>query len=100
MPMAYEMAKTAEQKAVMDILFATGLMDRPVLAPPDVPPARVAALRAALKATLEDKDFAAETQKMRIPIRYVSGEEVQSLLQRLYASPPSVLNAVQKIMAP
>ena len=55
--MAYEMAKTAEQKAVMDIVFATGQMDRPVLAPPGVPPARVAALRAALKATLEDRDF-------------------------------------------
>ena len=63
-PMAYEMAKTAEQKAVMDIVFANGQMDRPVLAPPGVPAARVAALRAALKATLEDRDFLAETAEI------------------------------------
>jgi tripartite-type tricarboxylate transporter receptor subunit TctC len=98
-PMAYEMAKTAEQKAVMDIMFANGLMDRPVLAPPGVPPARVAALRAALKATLEDREFRAEMEKSRVPIIHVPGEEVQALLARLYASPPSVLKAVAKAMA-
>ena len=70
-----------------------------MLAPPELPAARVAALRAALKATLEDKDFKAETDKSRIPIRYVTGQEVQDLLTRLYASPPSVLDAVQKAMA-
>jgi hypothetical protein len=75
-------------------------MERLVLAPPVLPVVLVAALRAALKATLEDRGFLAETGKMRIPIRYVSGEEVQELLARLYASPPSVLAAVQKAMAP
>lgn len=99
-PMAYDMAKTDEQRAVMDILFASGHMDRPVLAPPDVPPQRVAALRAALKATLEDPELLAETGKMRIPVSYVSGKEVQALLAKLYASPPQVLAAVQKAMAP
>jgi tripartite-type tricarboxylate transporter receptor subunit TctC len=99
-PMAYEMAKNAEQKAVMEVLFANGQMDRPVLAPQEVPAARVAALRAALKATLEDKDFKAETEKAKVPTRYVSGEEVASLIERLYASPPSVIAAVKKAMAP
>jgi tripartite-type tricarboxylate transporter receptor subunit TctC len=97
-PMAYEMAKTAEQKAVMDVLFATGQMDRPVLVPPGVPAARVAALRAALKATLEDRDLLAETQKSRVPIIYVAGEELQSMLARVYASPPSVIKAVVEVM--
>ena len=97
-PMAYEMAKTAEQKAVMDIIFANGQMDRPVLAPPGVPPARVAALRAALKATLDDREFKAETEKSRVPIIYVPGEEVQALLDRVYASPPSAVEAVAKVM--
>jgi tripartite-type tricarboxylate transporter receptor subunit TctC len=98
--MAYEMAKNAEQKAVMEVLFANGQMDRPVLAPQEVPQARVAALRAALKATLEDKDFKAETEKAKVPIRYVPGEEVAGLLKRLYASPPTVIEAVKKAMAP
>jgi tripartite-type tricarboxylate transporter receptor subunit TctC len=97
-PMAYEMAKTTEQKAVMDIVFATGQMDRPVLAPPGVPAARVAALRAALKATLEGRDFLAETAKSRVPIIYVPGEQVQTMLDRVYASPPSALKAVAAIM--
>jgi tripartite-type tricarboxylate transporter receptor subunit TctC len=98
-PAVIDMAKTDEQKAVLGIMFASGHLDRPVLAPPDVPATRVAALRAALKATLEDKEFLAETGKMRIPIHYVPGQDIQDLLARLYASPPSVLAAVQKAMA-
>jgi len=98
-PAVYDMAKTEEQKAVMSIMFTSGHMDRPVLAPPDVPAERIAALRAALKATLEDNEFLAETTKMRMPIEYVPGQEIHDLLVRLYASPPSVLDAVQKVMA-
>jgi tripartite-type tricarboxylate transporter receptor subunit TctC len=97
--LVYDLAKNDEQRAVMGILFASGHMDRPVLTTPDVPAARVAALRAALKATLEDKDFKAETEKARVPIHHVPGQEVQDMLARLYASPPSVLDAVQKAMA-
>jgi tripartite-type tricarboxylate transporter receptor subunit TctC len=99
-PAVMDLAKTDEQKAVLSIMFASGHLDRPVLAPPDLPAARVAALRAALKATLEDKEFLAETGKMGIPIVHVPGQEIQDLLARLYKSPPSVLAAVQKAMTP
>jgi len=98
-PMTLDLAKTDEQKAVLEIMFGNSTMDRPVMMPPDVPAARVAALRAAFHATMQDRDFIAEMQKSQIPISYVSGEDVQSLLNRLYASPPSVLAAVAKAMA-
>jgi tripartite-type tricarboxylate transporter receptor subunit TctC len=98
-PMALDLAKTAEEKAVLDIMFANSMMDRPVMMPPGVPAARVAAVRAAFHATMQDRDFIAEMQKSQIPISYVSGEDVQALLNRVYASPPSVLAAVQKAMA-
>jgi tripartite-type tricarboxylate transporter receptor subunit TctC len=97
--MAIDMAKTDEQKAIMEIMFANGQMDRPVLTAPDVPAARIAALRAALKATMEDPEFKAEAEKTGLPMHYVSGEEVHDLIKRLFALPESVRTAVEKTMA-
>ncbi len=97
-PMAYEMAKTDRAKGRdghrlrhwPDGPAGTGAARRAG--------GRVAALRAALKATLEDRDFLAETAKSRVPIIYVPGEQVQTMLDRVYASPPSALKAVAAIM--
>jgi tripartite-type tricarboxylate transporter receptor subunit TctC len=97
-PMALDFAKTDEQRAIMEIMFANGQFDRPVLAPPGVPPARLMALRTALKSTMEDADFKKEAEQSLLPMRYVSGDEVQTLIEHVFASPPSVVAAVEKAM--
>ena len=97
-PMALDLAKNDEQRAVMEIMFANGQMDRPVLTPPDVPPARLAALRTALRKTMDDPEFNAEVTKMGLPTLYVPGEEVEKLIKRLFAAPLSVRAAVEKAM--
>jgi tripartite-type tricarboxylate transporter receptor subunit TctC len=97
-PMALDLAKNDEQRTIMEIMFANGQFDRPILAPPAVPAARLAALRAALKATMEDPDFMREAAQTTLPMHYVPGEEVQALISRLFASPPSTVAAVEKAM--
>jgi hypothetical protein len=92
-PMLTDLAKSDHDRAVLEVLFADQLMDRPVLAPPSVPADRAAALRSAFKATLADKDFLADAAKQRLGIRYVSGDEIVALLTRVKSAPPDVLKA-------
>ena len=51
--MAIDLAKTPEDRQVMEIVFAKFGMSRPFMAPPDLPPERLATLRRAFDATLE-----------------------------------------------
>jgi hypothetical protein len=97
--MALDFARTDEERTIMEIMFANGQFDRPVLAPPGLAPACLAALRAALKFTMEDADFKKEIEQSLLPIHYVSGEEVQALIEHMFASPPSVITEVEKTIA-
>jgi tripartite-type tricarboxylate transporter receptor subunit TctC len=56
-----------------------------------VPPARVTLLRKALIAALKDQELLAEAAKMRLDIDPVSGEELQALVEKVYAAPPPII---------
>jgi tripartite-type tricarboxylate transporter receptor subunit TctC len=58
-PLIMDHAKTDEERSAWRFLFAPQKMARPVLAAPNVPAERVAALREALAKTMRDPDFMA-----------------------------------------
>lgn len=84
-PSVYDYAKTAEQKALLDIHFKQLMLSRPFAGPPGVPAYRLAALRDAFAATLKDPEFLAEAERSGLEIDYASHTEVTDLLN-LYAS--------------
>ena len=53
-PMAIELARSPDDRRVMEVVFAKFGMSRPFFAPPGVPPERLAMLRRAFDATLKD----------------------------------------------
>jgi tripartite-type tricarboxylate transporter receptor subunit TctC len=90
-PLVMDFAKTDEQRAILKMLFARNVMGRPYLAPPNLPADRVAALRTAFMDTMSDKDFLADADKTQLEINPVSGENVEKLLQEVYATPAGIL---------
>ena len=58
------------------------------MTPPGVPTARLAALRAAFKKTLEDPELLEDGRKQKMEPQFVSGEEVARLIAKVYATPP------------
>jgi len=90
-PLILDMVKTSEQRSVLRLVFAGQVMGRPFLAPPFVPAERLAALRHAFMATMQDPAFLAEAEKIKLEIRPVSGEAVQRLVAEVYASSPDVV---------
>lgn len=92
-PLAMDLAKNPRDRQILEVIFSTQPMGRPFATGPDVPADRVKALRAAFDATFKDKDFLAETEKGKLEIEYVSGDEVAKIVNRLAATPPDLLKA-------
>jgi hypothetical protein len=47
---------------------------------------------------MNDPDLLAEAQKQGLEVEPVGGEEMQSLVERLYATPPEVVELVKRIV--
>ncbi len=90
-PNATDLAKTQEQKDVIDILNAPGELGRPFIVAKDVPRERVAILRAAFQATLQDEAFLADAKKQSLLLDPVAGEEAQKIMAQIYAASPDLI---------
>ena len=90
-PAIIDHARTPEDRGVFEFLFAPQEMGRPFFAPPGVPAERVQALREAFALTLKDPQFLTEAEKMGVEVQHVGGEQIQKLVERIYASPPEVI---------
>jgi tripartite-type tricarboxylate transporter receptor subunit TctC len=98
-PLVLDLVKTEEDRALFNLIFARQAMGRPVVAPPGLDPRVLAALRKGFDETLKDKEFLAEAGRIGLEINHVGGEEVEALVRKLYAMPPSVASRAQKILA-
>jgi tripartite-type tricarboxylate transporter receptor subunit TctC len=82
----------------MRLLFARQVMGRPFMAPPGVPADRVAALRKAFMDTMRDKEFLAEAERGKLEITPVSGEDIQKLVEEVYATPEAVTRRAMELL--
>jgi tripartite-type tricarboxylate transporter receptor subunit TctC len=90
-PLASELAKTMEQRQILDFAVASEVLARPFVAPPGIPADRKAVLLAAFLATLKDPAFLADAKKTMIDIDPVSGPEAEAVVASLYALPKDVV---------
>jgi tripartite-type tricarboxylate transporter receptor subunit TctC len=96
-PTAIEIMTSPADKQLMEIAFAEQIMGRPFLLPPGVPPDRVKALRAAFDATMKDALFLDDAKAQNVEIDPVSGEQINALLDRVYAAPPEMAARVREL---
>jgi tripartite-type tricarboxylate transporter receptor subunit TctC len=98
-PLVTDFVKSAADRQVLDLIFSRNLMGRPLLAPPGLDPAVAAALRKGFADAMHDPALIAEAAKINLELNFVSGKDVQSLVERLYHSPPAVIARAQAIAA-
>jgi tripartite-type tricarboxylate transporter receptor subunit TctC len=91
-PVAIDMAKTKEQRDILEFIFGEQTMGKPFMLGPDIPKERVAALREAFMKTAADPAALAEMNKMNLGVSPTSGDELQQLVARMYATPQAVID--------
>ena len=93
-----DLAKTDAQRDILKLVFARQQVAYPFLAPPDVPPDRVAVLRSAFMQAMADPELMADARKARLEILPVPGGEAQKLVTELYATPAAVVRTVAAML--
>jgi tripartite-type tricarboxylate transporter receptor subunit TctC len=97
-PYVLDVAKTQEDKAVIEVLNSPGELGRPFIVARQVPPERVAILRKALQATLKDEAFLADARKQKLLLDPVEGEEAEKIMKTIYAAPPALVARAKAVL--
>jgi tripartite-type tricarboxylate transporter receptor subunit TctC len=96
-PLVGDFVTAGADRQVLELIFSRNSMGRPLLAPPGLDPAVAAALRNAVAKAMHDPDLIVEAAKIDLELNFVSGEDVQALVERLYHSPSEVVARAQAI---
>ena len=95
---ADELARSGDDKQVLDIVFGPLILGRIYAAPPEVPAERVKALRAAFTAAASDPQFLADAQRTKLEISPMTGEVVAEHFARYAKTPrPIVERAIKAV---
>jgi hypothetical protein len=98
-PLSIDFAKTPQQRRALEVFYSQGQISRPFILPPGVPADRVAALRKAFASAVADPELRADAEKQKLDAEPNSGEEVQALIERIYATPAEVVEMLRKAAA-
>jgi tripartite-type tricarboxylate transporter receptor subunit TctC len=97
-PWVFDFAKTNDDRAAMNLMFATQEFGRPYVAPPGLPENVVQMLRSGFEATLNDPEFQADATKRKLDLDYTSGPEIHALLDKIYEASPAVVGRIKDII--
>ena len=97
-PLAEDIAENPEDKMLLQIAAAPFNLGRPLAAPPGLPEDRLAILKKAVWATLNDPSYRADCLRQKLECTSPStGEEIAGIIRRTYASPESVRKRLNEI---
>jgi len=99
-PAAVDLVSNPDDRQLLELMVGPGAMARPFVAPPALPANKAALLRRAFDATMQDAEFRAEAARLQADLAPTTGEDVQKLVARLYATPRSVIERAKKLFAP
>jgi tripartite-type tricarboxylate transporter receptor subunit TctC len=95
-PLSVNFAKSPADRQIMDLIYSSETFGRPYILPPGVPEERVVALRKAFMDALRDPELRAEGEKIGLDLDPISGEELQKIAEKIYATPPAVVEQAKQ----
>ena len=97
-PVVIDLAKTEEQRQILQLLLARNEYRMPVYAPAGIPADRAAALRAALDSVVKDPAFLDGAKKADVPVAGVlNGQGMTEAVKKINATPKEVPQMIEKI---
>jgi tripartite-type tricarboxylate transporter receptor subunit TctC len=97
-PTLLDLVSAPEDRAIVELQLNRVAIGRPVIGPPEVPADRVAMLRVAFNMAVADPEFLKEAALQRLAVDPMNGAEAEQTINRLYQTPPQVLERMRKIV--
>jgi len=99
-PLSLDLTRTPDDRRILELKFSAYDVGYAFMAPPETPSERVAALRAAMTAAVNDPAFRADAAREQIEVDPVAGAEVEAIIAGAYATPPDLLARLNAAMKP
>ena len=97
-PTLPELAQSEQGREVLHAAASTGEIGRSIVTTPGVPPERIAALRAAFQAMLDDPDFLAACARRNLMLDGARGEELDEIVRATLRLPHAVAEKIGQMM--
>lgn len=98
-PLAINYAKTEEARKMIELgIHNPSLFARPFVLPPGTPKENVQILRKAFQETLKDREFLAETEKAKLDLKPVTGEELEKAVADIFKMEPRLVAKMKDIL--
>lgn len=97
-PLISDLAQNETDKQAIELLYAGQGIGRPFVAPPNLPADRLKILRDAFAATMTDPEFLAEARQRQLAVEPKSGEELEALIRKAYATPKLIVERVGQLI--
>ena len=95
-PFIMDLAKSDKDKKILGLIFARQAWGRPFNTTPNVPKARLAALRAAFQATMKDPKYIEDMKRQKLELNPISGEKIQGMIEDLFKLPKELVAATAR----
>ena len=97
-PSVEALARTPDERKLIELVTSGTHLGRPLATTPDVPAERLAALRAAFRATMADPEFRAEAEKAGFEVAPVYGEDMQTIVERIMSTPKELASRAKHLV--
>ena len=99
-PQIWPFIKNETDKRAVELILSQQLFGRSYVVPPGTNPEAVEILRDAFNKTMQDKDFIADAERLRIGITPSTGAKLQDVVQRVHGSDKTVIERAKKLIEP
>jgi tripartite-type tricarboxylate transporter receptor subunit TctC len=97
-PTAIELAKDEASRQMLRVYATKFKTTYPILLPPEVPAARVKTMQAAFDATMLDKGFIADAEKIGIDVSPLGGAAIEKVMAEIEAAPQDVMDRLRQLV--
>ncbi len=85
-------------RRLANVILASGVFGRPIVATPGIQPDRVKILQAAFMKALSDSELLTEAKSRKLEIDPIGGEELEALAREVMAQPSDVIERMKQLL--
>jgi tripartite-type tricarboxylate transporter receptor subunit TctC len=97
-PLGLDLAKTREDRQVLEVLSAPSATGYPSFLGPSVPRERVEAIRNAYLMSLKDPEFIEAVERQGLDLDPIGADELAEVVRGIYALPPAAVEGARELL--